>query len=174
PALARTEDGGGGLLFVSGGPDRILGARQEGVEFASPLSGLSRIRLDVQWNAEGWTMFRRDPGGSGRQDPSGGSIPAGSLADGSSLICYPNPVRGGSFRVRIDLSASADVTLKILTLEGAQVYSAALRHEWTTGRIPFETAVPVDGLASGIYICHLEVRGSGARWTGARKVAVLK
>lgn len=174
PAVTGADGPQSMRLFVAGGPERILDADQTGLEFGTTQSGLARVDLEVPWTGDGWTMFRHDPSGTGRQAPPGATAPEGPLADGSTFICYPNPVRGGSFKVRIDLTGSADVTVKIFTLEGDEVYAASLRHEWESGVIPFEAAVPVDGLASGIYICHLDVTGGGAHWTGARKVAVLK
>jgi len=174
PAVTGSQGTPGIRLFVSGGPDEIAGAGQTGIEFSAVRSLISRIDLETPWSVGGWTMFRHDVQGTGRQAPSQGSTPAGELVDGSTFICYPNPVHGGSFTVRFDLTGSADVTLKIFALDGTEVYAARLRHDWTTGRIPFETAVPVDGLASGIYICHLDVDGGGAHWSGARKVAVVR
>jgi hypothetical protein len=174
PALTPSGGEDATRLFIAGGPDRIIGADQTGFDFASIRSGLSRIDLEVPWAGEGWRMFRHDPGGSGRQAPSGGSTPGGELADGTTFLCYPNPVRGNAFTVRIDLSARADVILKVLTLEGTEVFANTLRHDWSAGRIPFEATVPVDALASGVYICYLEVRSDGASWTGARKVAILR
>jgi hypothetical protein len=66
------------------------------------------------------------------------------------------------------------VTIRLFNLEGTEVYSSTTKHEWAGSGVPFETTVPTGGLASGIYLCHVSVRGGGDDWSGSRKVAILK
>lgn len=172
-AVARGE-GERQLIFIAGAPERILSPGQSGTSFSSQRSGLSRLGTGAPWSPEGWLMYRRDARGSGRQTRSAAAPHAGPAIDEASFICYPNPARGGSFRARIDLSTTAEVTLRLINLEGVEVHTAVLRHEWQEGRVPFEAVVPVDGLAAGVYLCHLNIVAEGLNWSGARKVAVLK
>ena len=102
-----------------------------------------------------------------------GSVGAGPLVDGNSMMCYPNPATGSSFNIRIKLSDMADVTVRLFDLEGTEVYTSTSKHEWT-GDVPFEKSVPTAGLASGIYLCHVRVQGEGEDWSGSKKVAILK
>ena len=168
--------GGDSFMYfvISGGSGGIAGPDQTGTTFYPGISTVTRIDSGELYDYDGaWLTFRHDDSGSNRQRRPGLDPGDAALVDGNSLICYPNPAPGNTFKVRLDISGSAEVTVRLFNLEGTEVYNSTSRHEWT-GTVPFETNVPTGGLASGIYLCHVSVRGGGEDWSGSRKVAILK
>ncbi len=162
------------FIYTSGGSGGIAGADQTGMVFFPGVSTVSRIDPGIVWEAAGaWPAYRLNAFGTARQAMSGGDVQGGPLVDGNSMICYPNPATGYSFNLRLNVSEKADVTVRLFNLEGTEVYSSTATHEWS-GDVPFETAVPVGGLASGIYLCHVRVQGGGEDWSGSRKVAIIR
>jgi M6 family metalloprotease-like protein len=123
----------------------------------------------------GWSFYRHDISGTGRKSASGSFLPAGEIIDGRTFICYPNPVREKNLTVRISISSTADVKICILNIEGEKVLEISRTHPYSSGNnVPFEASVPVDNLASGIYICYMEISADNESWRGARKFAVVK
>ncbi|HER43009.1 MAG TPA: T9SS type A sorting domain-containing protein [Candidatus Eisenbacteria bacterium] len=172
--IPGTGSGYGFFMFVPGGSGGISGTGQTGTTFFPGVSTVSRIRSDIGLTGRGtWPMYRFDAAGTSRQYRYEAGQGAKPLVDGNSMTCYPNPARGPSFNVRLDLSDIADVTVRLFNLEGTQVYESTSRHEWT-GDVPFEASVPTAGLASGVYLCHVRVQGAGEEWSGSKKVAILR
>ncbi|MBN2070937.1 MAG: hypothetical protein JW814_05720 [Candidatus Krumholzibacteriota bacterium] len=162
-------------LFNTSGISRIEPGSAGSVIIDKPFSELSRYRLTSACFHEGeWIAFRRDSGGSGRQQEPSGSSQAGSMVDESSFICYPNPVTRGEVNIRILISSQADVTVSILNLEGEKVRSVEKKHDWPVGTVPFEIRIPLEGISSGIYICHMEVAAEGKNWKGGKKIAIIR
>jgi len=162
------------FIFTSGGSGGIAGPDQTGAVFYPGVSTVSRIDPGIVWDGTGaWQAYRLNALGTSRQAMSEGDVADRPLVDEGSMICYPNPATGSSFNVRLNVSEKADVTIRLFNLEGTEVYSSTVRHEWNSG-VPFEAAVPVGGLASGIYLCHVWVQGGGEDWSGSRKVAILR
>ena len=176
PFAFSRGDGDAMYLVASQGTDRVVAPDQRGTVFGSPESSVSRFETGAGFDsaADGWLMTRHDPGGTGRQgEPSGGGAPPGTV-DAGSFICYPNPATGPSFRARADIAGRASVAVRLMNLEGAPVWSWSGSHDWPEGNVPFEVEVPLDGIAGGIYICLMEVRGEGWSWSGTRKVALIR
>lgn len=174
PALSRGA-GSKMFIFTAGGSGGIAGPDQVGMNFFPGVSTVTRIDPGSPWDDAGaWPAYRMDARGTCRQVKPEGGIAGGPLVDGSSMICYPNPATGNSFNLRLNLSGRADVTVRLFNLEGTEVYSSTTKHEWTGSGVPFEANVPTGGLASGVYLCHVRVRGGGDDWNGSRKVAILK
>jgi M6 family metalloprotease-like protein len=174
PALSR----GAGLqmfIFTTGGSGGLAGPDQSGSLFFPGTSTVTRIDPGTSWEGTGsWPMYRMDQRGTSRQLKPGGDINGGPLVDESTMICYPNPATGTSFKLRLNVSGIADITVRLFNLEGTEVYNSTSTHEWTGGGVPFETSVPTTGLASGVYLCHVRVQGGGEEWSGSKKVAILK
>ena len=171
------SSGAGSKMFIytSGGSGGIAGPDQTGTVFFPGVSTVTRIDPGTSWDGTGaWPAYRMDPLGTSRQLKPGGDNTAGPLVDENSMICYPNPATGSSFNLRLTVSGMADVTVRLFNLEGTEVYSSSSKHEWSGGSVPFETSVPTEGLASGIYLIHVSVQGGGEAWSGSRKVAILK
>ena len=98
----------------------------------------------------------------------------GSLVEPETFICYPNPASKGELNVRVEISGPAEVVIRLLNLEGEKVSSVRKSHDWPEGSVPFEVKLALEGISSGIYICNLEVLGSGKRWVGSRKFAIVR
>jgi hypothetical protein len=122
-----------------------------------------------------WPMFRQDMWGRSRQFRPLVYIQYEGHLDEGSFICYPNPVRGDYFTVRITLYDRAVVKIVLMNLEGETVYMATRSHEWTDGSgVPFEERISIRDLAGGVYICRMEVSGGSWSWEGVKKVAVTR
>ncbi|HSG27736.1 MAG TPA: hypothetical protein VLA34_04585 [Candidatus Krumholzibacterium sp.] len=167
-----TGAGAAGLyLFTAGNVPRMDGPLITGLGFSSGLSTVRRYLLQGGSVAEGaWQQYRR--GGTARQSlPAQGASTGG--IDEATFICYPNPAGRDGFTVRAGIGGRADVTARLLDLEGNEVRSVAVSHGIEGGSVPLEIMISTDGIASGIYILHLEASGPGWDWSGARKVAVV-
>jgi hypothetical protein len=124
---------------------------------------------------KGWSFYRHDIFGSGRQLSSELSLPAEKVIDERTFICYPNPARGKNMTVRISISLAAEVKINILNIEGESILEVNRTHLYSSGnKVPFEASVPVGKLASGIYICYLEINAGQESWRGAKKFAVIR
>jgi M6 family metalloprotease-like protein len=169
PAL--TEGGPDELhLFVSGS-HRVI----EGGGYAY-LSSVRRYSITGDLPDAGtWPFYRYDQYGSSRLEVSPATVTYEGALDERSFICYPNPVRGNSFIIRVVLFQPAEVKVTVLDLEGEKVYESRSSHSWPGGSgVPFEERIPAGGMAGGVYICLLEVEGEGWRWQGIKKVAITR
>jgi len=125
--------------------------------------------------AGGWPFFRLDEWGSARQEGFPATITYTGGLDENSFICYPNPVLGDFFTVRVTLYEPAEVKVTIFNLEGERVYEARSSHPWPEGSgVPFEERIPAGGMAGGVYVCRLEVEGGSWRWQGLKKIAITR
>jgi hypothetical protein len=175
PAVSNGS-GGEGYLFAAGSFDLIAAVGAWDAEPLRTRSALRRYATEAPMSFDrGWHMYRRDRGGSGRQERSSLDLPVEEAVDERSFKIYPNPVLGNSFRVRIDCSRPARIRLEFLTIEGERVASIDARHDWPDGsRIPFEEEVAAAAFASGIYICRMEIDGADWSWRGFKKFAVTR
>lgn len=168
--------GDGFYIFSASSPDRL-----EGTGITGPSSGASgtlmmRYEIGVPYGHDhSWPFYRRDAGGSGRQEPSSPTAAASYLVDEGSFICYPNPASTGTVNVRLVISGEATLRIRILNIEGEIVYSARRVHRWSGGStVPFELEIFTNELSSGVYICQVEVRGTRGSWSGTRTFAVVR
>jgi hypothetical protein len=174
PAFSRGA-GSRMFIFTAGGSGGIAGPDETGMNFFPGVSTVSRIDPGSPWDDAGaWPAYRKDARGTSRQVRTEGETVDGPLVDENSMICYPNPATGSSFNLRMNVSERADVTVRLFNIEGTEVYSSVTTHEWSGNGVPFETSVPTGELASGIYLCHVNVRNGNEDWSGSRKVAILK
>lgn len=173
PALA-SGPAGTAFLFIAGSAE-IVGGGEPEIRHSSSLSYIKRYHLTgTSLTGRGWPMHRRDRGGSGRQGTPELQLPRDFL-DPSSFIVYPNPVKGGSFVVRISVSAPVRIRTEIFNLEGQKVLEQSGNHAWPEGsNVPFEEKFSTSPLASGIYICRIELVGRGGSWRGSTKFAVVR
>ncbi|MBD3222699.1 T9SS type A sorting domain-containing protein [bacterium] len=91
---------------------------------------------------------------------------AGGLED--SHVCYPQPLTSGTLRVRAVVSGRAEVRVVIYDLQGEVVRASGPTTATTAG--PFEVAVDMDGVASGLYVCKLQVGSE----TSVKTIAVAR
>ena len=122
-----------------------------------------------------WPFYRLDERGSARQDVLPSTVAYSGNLDESTFICYPNPVRGDFFTIRIVLFQPAEVKVTLFNLEGERVYEARRSHQWPDGSgVPFEERISAGEIAGGVYICRLEVEGGSWRGRGFKKIAVTR
>ena len=163
------------FVFSTGTLKSLVHPDPSGIVINRSVSIVSRYDLRLVDAAEGgWSMFRHDAGGTGRQEAPVQSVTPLSFVREETFICYPNPVTTDVITVRVEISGRADVTIRVLNLEGEEVIISRTSHDWPEGSVPFELTIPVHGVSSGIYICHMEVSGEGRKWSGARKFAVIR
>jgi M6 family metalloprotease-like protein len=171
---------GGSLALLSGEGGRQYIVDCASVAGAGAGGAVSSIRryepgTTVSSELQLWPCFRHDGGGTGRQGASPGGGTADLAVDPSTFIVYPNPAGGSSFAVRVLVSKPARVTVTIMNLEGERVASREGRHDWPAGSaVPFEAAFGTKEMASGVYLCRIEVSGDGWSWRGSKKFAVVK
>lgn len=160
-------------IFTAGTSSRMGSTGINGASIDSWHSTLTRWNPGITDTLDsGWLFFRRDQGGSGRQEAPASTVQPQGFVDEKSFITYPNPAWGASVRIRVDISGRAQVTARVLTIEGEEVLSARGTHDWPEGDVPFEMELDISDVRSGVYICCLEVRGPGGVWEGARKFAI--
>jgi len=170
--------GGGNELriFMIGRTDIVEGINVNGSDSSMDVSCAVCYNTENSFLPDkGWSFFRHDIFGSGRQLSSESSLPAEKTINERTFVCYPNPVRGRNMTVRISISSVAEVKINILNIEGESVLEINRTHQYSSGnKVPFEAIVPVGDLASGIYICYLEINSIQKSWRGARKFAVIR
>ncbi len=85
------------------------------------------------------------------------------------LVVYPNPCRGGTAHIQYRLGFSTSVKVTILDLTGQEVWE----HETLSPEGPNEIEWPTDLVASGLYLCRMEVEERSGTTVVFRKVAVV-
>jgi M6 family metalloprotease-like protein len=175
PALLEGE-GGDLYLFDAGtflpyAVDSSLGGRARAASVS-----LRRYDPNTAYPlGQTWPCYRHDAGGSSRQAASLGESPREERIDPATFIVYPNPATGDHVTARVLISAPAAVTVKIYNVEGELVREAIQRHEWFAGSaVPFEATFSTNAISSGVYLCRLEVSGSGWSWSGAKKFSITR
>lgn len=109
-----------------------------------------------------WPVARGDLARTGRA--SGGFQPStgGSAYDAESFMIYPNPVKGDLVRARVATHAPARIQLSIYTVEGQEAVSRTFDvNPNGLPNTPFDEAVNVAALKSGIYLLRLKIDGDG-------------
>jgi len=141
------------------------------------LETVDESRLSV-WSGlgaaeSGWPMWRGSPWRSGAVQtlvPLPG--PPSALLSAGSHICYPSPLRQGPLHVRAETGRDAAASVVIYNLEGEEV-SAAGPQAVRAGE-PFEITLPLAGIASGLYVCRLELADGRASETSIVPFAVAR
>ncbi|HEX7077454.1 MAG TPA: FG-GAP-like repeat-containing protein [Candidatus Eisenbacteria bacterium] len=96
--------------------------------------------------------------------------PATALARGS-LYCYPNPARGNDIGIAYTLGEGVgSVDIRVLDPLGNEVR----RVQGSTSATQNVARIPVQDLASGVYIVRLEVKRGGASQVAFQKFAVVR
>jgi len=109
-----------------------------------------------------WPMSRVDLARTGRVVQSVPLVTSSSPFDEGSFIIYPNPVKESTVHARVTTNTRAHVRLSVHTLEGQE---ATVREFDVNPNglvdTPFDEAIDVSGLKSGIYFIRLEIQGPG-------------
>ena len=120
-----------------------------------------------------WPLWGRDVRHTGAY-PQEALPPApedGDLMPGASVYNYPNPTQGSATTIRYSLGQEAEVRIRIYDLAGDLVDEfPGTGHAHTENEVDWDLA----GVASGVYLCRVEARGSGATQTAFCKIAVVK
>lgn len=155
---------GGGVetdLAAAGATARIVGNADGGARLVTdPVSELV-VWHDVASAQNRWPMWGGSPWRSGDWDAAGflgvpPVAPGGGLVPGSHF-CYPNPLTGGVLHVRGQLRGPGRALVTVHDLSGEQVAAAPWRA--VAAVEPFSLDVDLTGVASGLYLCRLVVRG---------------
>jgi len=128
---------------------------------STPSSSLSIQSLGAALSNAYWPMARVDLARTGRVSQSGPLVTGASTFDAESFIIYPNPVTSTVVHARVTTNAAASVRLSIYTLEGLEATTREFDVN-PNGLVdtPFDEAIDVSNLKSGIYFLRLEIQGS--------------
>lgn len=123
-----------------------------------------------------WTMYQHDARRLGRVTESNPLAQSGTVADGSTFIVYPNPVRTGNVNARIILNKTATVRVEIYNLEGQRALSQEFLNQNSANAIqtPFDETIDIDRLVAGVYLMRIVVDGAGASEVFVKTFAVLR
>jgi hypothetical protein len=183
PALIRRGDGRD-LLVAAGAQRRVVGI--------DPDTG----ELETAWTSALQTWLVELPGGADPQarpaaamagggpwrdgwSPGLGSVrtdPAEEPAFAASVVCYPQPLTGGTLRVRGDVvgdpSGDGRVRIQILDLQGEVVREREAT--LLAGRAAFDVPVDLSDVASGLYVCRVAVDGGVGAAVTVQTIAVAR
>ena len=174
PVAADLDGDGVTELVVAGSFPRIVGLDAHGEELVTAprsqlvvLSGLAPLEHGPQmWGGSPW---RADWLSEQRVvDPGGGD----AILVAGSHICYPNPVTQDVLRVRGTASSDGRVRAVMMNLEGEEVSASG----WldVVGAVPFEVELDLGDVATGMYVCRLEVSTGHGGQTSIKTVAVVR
>lgn len=162
PTVADLSAGAGSLVVLgdySGleGVDTVVDTLA-----SAPSSSLSIQSLGAGVSNAYWPMARVDLARTGRVIQSGPLATDASTFDAESFIIYPNPVTSTVVHARVTTHAAASVRLSIYTLEGLEATTREFDVN-PNGLVdtPFDEAIDVSNLKSGVYLMRLEIQGSG-------------
>jgi hypothetical protein len=98
--------------------------------------------------------------------------PGSTLVAEKSFYNYPNPVVGGKTYLRYRLTSPSEATLTVYDMAGNRIYAPKA----VPAEVGNDNEVEVDcgGLASGVYLCRLEVNASGKKEVVFCKMTVVK
>lgn len=159
-----------GDLSMGSGSLIVLGAYSglEGVDTvvdtlaSTPSSSLSIQSLGAGVASAFWPMARVDLARTGRVAQGAPLVTDGDTFDAESFMIYPNPVTSSTVHARVTTNTAASVRLSIYNLEGLQAIARDFDVN-PNGLVdtPFDEAIDVSQLKSGVYFLRLEIQGSG-------------
>lgn len=153
PAVAKN-----GRIFARGASDGFL--------YGYSIAGFG-------FDSLAWRQAHHDFSGSNFLPKTAVSgTPASALVAEKSFYNYPNPVVGGKTYVRYRLTSPSEATLTVYDMAGNQIYQP----KTVPAEVGNDNEVEVDcgGLASGVYLCRLEVNSAGKKEVVFCKMAVVK
>jgi hypothetical protein len=162
PTLAELTPGTASIVTLGGyaslgGIDTVIDTLA-----SVPASSLSIQSLNSALAAPFWTMSRADLARTGRAPQGGPLTTTTNTFDEESFIIYTNPVKADVVHARITTNTRASVKVAIYTLEG--IAAVARQFDVNPNGLvdtPFDEAIDVSNLKSGIYLMRLEIQGSG-------------
>lgn len=177
PALGTL--GGDSLLdlVAAGAFPRISGTDSGTNELETVMSSSVFLWRDVALSGAVWPMGGASAWRNGNYDAAGWqSMPMVSPGEGlvsGSHRCYPSPLLQGPLKVRGQVRAPSRARAFIYNLEGEEVTTTAWFQVASVD--PFSLEVPLDGVATGLYLCRLVVESqSGATDYSVIQFAVVR
>jgi M6 family metalloprotease-like protein len=163
PSFAELAPGASSLVILGAyagldGVDTVLDTLA-----STPSSSLSIQSLGPSGTgAPFWPMARVDLARTGRVSLTSALVTIARTFDEESFIIYPNPVKESVVHARVTTHTQAHVRVSIYTLEGLN----ATTHEFDVNPsgvtdTPFDEAIDVSRLKSGVYFMRLEIEGLG-------------
>ncbi len=173
PVVADVVGDGGLDLITFGAFDRIAGI-EAGQLVTRPVSrievftGLADVGvISVMWSGNPWRADALLASGVAAPGPSGAALVAGTH------FCYPNPLRAGPLHVRGQAGQDGQARAWFYNLEGEEV--AVSPWQGVVAAAPFEITLDLGTIASGLYVCRLEVESArGGSETSVKTVAVVR
>jgi hypothetical protein len=120
-----------------------------------------------------WLMARADLARTGRIAAPSTVVARSAAFDESTFMIYPNPVKEGLVHGRVNTNASATVALSILDLEGQVAVSRSFSvNPNSLPGTPFDEAVDVSALKSGVYLMRLRIESSAGAGSLVKTFAI--
>lgn len=172
PALIRTN-ATAAMLVAAGSTPAITGVDPDTDSLATePVLRLRAWSVDmswlsvpgVAWGQYGGSALGRIPQAAYHANEDSWRTP--KLAD--RHVCYPQPLRQGTLKVRGLIDDDGMARAVILNLQGEVVRDTGAQA--VPGRAPFELEIDLDGVASGLYLCKLQAGGE----TSLKTIAVTR
>lgn len=173
-------NGTGDLSLVTLGvttPFVAIDAVGDSIAGSSPVIALS-VQTFPGGSAGGnadWLSYQRGLTRQGRWVRSSAPQKSASAVEPGSFKIYPNPVRGADVRARIVLNAAASVRAEIYNMEGER--AASLEAAANSGGVihtPFDEAIDVSALKSGVYMLRLVVTTASGSESLVGSFAILR
>jgi hypothetical protein len=173
PSLSPPGDFGGLVFLGSAGRMQSADAVTDTVAIASE-TVLSIQSFPGGPATPSWPMARADLARSGRvTNQSPGVASASGAYDEASFIIYPNPVKETTVRARVTTNARAEVAVSILNLEGEEAFSRSFSvNPNGLPNTPFDEAIDVAGLKSGVYLMRLRIESSAGSGSLVKTFAI--
>ncbi len=176
PTVDATDFGGGLSLVITGSIPSIV--RVDTV--VDSFRVVNETTLSIQTlpgssvtDRRFWSAHRNGGARHGRVSESAPLKTASAAVQPGSFMVYPNPVVGAMVHARVTLNGSATVRLEIYNLEGEEVVARSFS---ANGNeligTPFDEAIDVSDIVSGIYFLRLEIDGALGSETMVKPFAI--
>jgi hypothetical protein len=150
-------------LVALGTFDRITGVSGPGEDLEGEAVATVALWRDVALTDAVWPMWGGGPWRNGTyagsEQVAPPAVAAGTGLVPGSHICYPSPLLEGTLKVRGTARSAGRARVFIYNLEGEEVASTGWRAVPDTA--PFDLAVELDGVVSGMYLCRLVLESDG-------------
>jgi hypothetical protein len=118
-------------------------------------------------------MARGDLARTGRSAVGGPLATSASAYDPGSFMIYPNPVKGSEVRARVSINTAARVQLSIYTIEGQEAVARTFNVNANgLAGTPFDEAIDVGALKSGVYLLRLKIDGKNGGGSVVKPFAI--
>ncbi|HEX6790203.1 MAG TPA: T9SS type A sorting domain-containing protein [Candidatus Krumholzibacteria bacterium] len=175
PSMSSADNFDALVFLGSSGRVRTVDAVTDSVGVASQtvLSIQDQDQLPVP-AAINWRMWRVDLARTGRlAQGAAGVTPAAGAYDQSTFMIYPNPVKEGTVHARVNTNARATVSVSVYTLEGQEALSRSFSvNPNSLPNTPFDEAMDVAGLKSGVYLLRLRIESSAGSGSLVKTFAI--